>query len=171
MGQRGPKPTPDAVLRGRGSWRANARGNEPQGIEGRPECPEGMNPRARAVWDRVTAHLERMGILYVTDGEVIAGFCCAVHRCDEANAKLDGKSAAVTWGSAERARIVAEANAASGLIMKYAAKLGLSTADRAGLTAMPKPLAKSDRSRYLMPECPPNGDGEEGPRKRHIEFT
>jgi len=63
MGHRGPPRTPTSVLKLRGSWRGNARGDEPEPAHDRPDCPEWLSAEERTAWDRVVALLESMRVL------------------------------------------------------------------------------------------------------------
>ena len=53
MGKRGPPRTPTSVLKLRGSWRGNVRGDEPEPKHDRPQFPEWLSAEERAAWDRV----------------------------------------------------------------------------------------------------------------------
>ena len=59
MGKRGPRPTPTAVLRARGSRRADRNPDrlEPEPPPGPPECPAWLNADAKVVWDQMVALL------------------------------------------------------------------------------------------------------------------
>ena len=75
MGQRGPKPTPTAQLRMRGSWRADLNRAEPQPESGRPECPDWLGDGARQAWDQLIPQLEAMRVLTKIDGNALARYC------------------------------------------------------------------------------------------------
>jgi phage terminase small subunit len=75
MGKRGPPRTPTSVLKFRGSWRGNARGDEPEPKHDRPECPDWLSGDERAAWDRVVALLESMRVLTVADGAQLERYC------------------------------------------------------------------------------------------------
>lgn len=75
MGKRGPKSTPTETLKLRGSWRGNARKNEPQPDAGRPACPKWLRPEAQAMWKHLSPLLERMGVLTLVDGNCLARYC------------------------------------------------------------------------------------------------
>lgn len=74
MGQRGPKPTPTKVLEMRGSWRAKKR-DEP-GVEmGKPTMPSYLSVTERQTWRKLTALLERAGLLAKLDGQMLGRYC------------------------------------------------------------------------------------------------
>ena len=63
MGKRGPKPTPTATLRLRGSWRGETREGEPEvSVEPVP-CPAWVRGSARDFWPELCEVLEGMGLL------------------------------------------------------------------------------------------------------------
>lgn len=74
MGARGPAPTPTAVLKLRGSWRADTRPGEPQPTRGRPRCPAWLSPLAKKLWREAAKQLEQMGVLTVADGNCLARY-------------------------------------------------------------------------------------------------
>ena len=63
MGKRGPKPTPTAVLKLRGSWRANLREGEPEMKNEDVPCPSWVRAEARQYWPDVCEMLAGMGVL------------------------------------------------------------------------------------------------------------
>jgi P27 family predicted phage terminase small subunit len=76
MGRRGPVPTPTAILKQRGSWRAKAReGKEVKGPVGTPICPSWLNQEAKNTWKRIVPKLRAMNVLTMIDGEALARYC------------------------------------------------------------------------------------------------
>lgn len=76
MPSRGPRPTPTALLKARGSWRAKARTNEPMAERTTPEMPSMiMDEVAIAMWDRIIPVLDDMGVITIADGNAIARYC------------------------------------------------------------------------------------------------
>ena len=77
MGLRGPKPTPTAILRLRGSWRGNRNPNEPYVKPRAPQIPTDVrqDPDALRVWRRVVPKLAAMDLIGSIDGEAIANYC------------------------------------------------------------------------------------------------
>ena len=63
MGKRGPKPTPTAVLKLRGSWLAGTREGEPEIQMEDVPCPSWVREEARQYWPDVCAMLAGMGVL------------------------------------------------------------------------------------------------------------
>jgi P27 family predicted phage terminase small subunit len=78
MGQRGPRPTPTAHLKARGSPRAKqATRHEPTPERGRPECPTWFNDEQRCCWERLVAQLDVAGVVTRIDGHSLVRYCVA----------------------------------------------------------------------------------------------
>jgi len=75
MGKRGPAPTPSAVLKLRGSWRADANKAEPTPKAGKPVCPKWLDKNAKAAWRQLIPQLADMGVLTKIDGQALALLC------------------------------------------------------------------------------------------------
>jgi len=76
MGKRGPKPTPTAVRKARGTDRPDERAtHEPTPRAGLPSCPDGLDRRGQAVWDWLIPELESMGILAGCDRNMLERYC------------------------------------------------------------------------------------------------
>ena len=75
MGERGAAPLPRRVLEMRGSWRAKARGREPEPERRRPRCPRWLRPEAKKAWKRLIPQIERMGILATCDENMLGQYC------------------------------------------------------------------------------------------------
>lgn len=63
MGKRGPKPTPTALLKLRGSWRAGTRDGEPEATPEGVPCPAWLGDRAREHWDEIHPMLVGWGVM------------------------------------------------------------------------------------------------------------
>jgi P27 family predicted phage terminase small subunit len=77
MGRRGPAPTPTPILQLRGSTLVTKRRKqrEAQGPAGTPDCPDWLEPDARAAWDQLVPQLAAMGVLTRIDGNALARYC------------------------------------------------------------------------------------------------
>ena len=84
MKRNGPAPTPTAILKLRGSWRAKIRKNEPQPEPGVPRCPRGLDPVAKAKWKQLVPKLDKMGVLTQIDGDALENYCNAWSRLKKA---------------------------------------------------------------------------------------
>jgi phage terminase small subunit len=83
MGLRGPQPTPTAILKARGSWRADIRTNEPSMEPGVPECPRKLTKAQLAWWDRTVAIMLRMKTLTLAHGEALSRYCVFADEFDK----------------------------------------------------------------------------------------
>lgn len=91
MGKRGPKPTPTAILKLRGSTlvtRAREAG-EVQGPAGTPDRPDWLDAEAKAAWDHLVPLLTSMGVLTRIDGNALARYCRLWSRWREVESFID----------------------------------------------------------------------------------
>ena len=75
MGQRGPQPTPTAILSARGSWRAKKRSGEPKPAVRRPRKPKHLADPAGKIFNEVSIVVEKLGVVSTADAialEVLA---------------------------------------------------------------------------------------------------
>lgn len=75
MGARGPRPTPNKVLRLRGSWRADLNPGEPKPPAGKPTCPAWLDDEAKAAWRQLVPMLHITGLLTQIDRNALARYC------------------------------------------------------------------------------------------------
>lgn len=77
MPKSGPARTPTNILKLRGSWRADDRGDAdlPSSVKGSPPCPDWLGVDAAAVWRRLVPQFEALGVLAVTDENALARYC------------------------------------------------------------------------------------------------
>jgi len=75
MGKRGPKPTPTAMLKLRGSWRGEINKNEPTPEVCIPDCPKELEGNAKDCWEELAPMLVDMSILTVADGKAFELLC------------------------------------------------------------------------------------------------
>jgi P27 family predicted phage terminase small subunit len=77
MGQRGPAPTPTAILKLRGSTLATQRRQrrEARSIAGVPSPPPWLSAEEQAGWEELVPLLEGMGVLSRADGNALARYC------------------------------------------------------------------------------------------------
>ncbi len=158
----GPPPTPTKVLQLRGSWRGNARGDEPQPSDDAPEPPEWLDAGARKIWSRLLPLLEGMKLASRTDEGLIARYCQTFSLYVTAQADLAlveklKKKKKVTnreWRTIELAESRIDiAFKASDRLDKMGAQLGLTPAARASLAGkVPAPQPKAgekDKNRFF----------------------
>lgn len=75
MGARGPRPTPQKVLRLRGSWRGNLNPSEPKFPSGKPTCPDWLDDEAKSAWRQLVPMLFTAGLLTKADRNALARYC------------------------------------------------------------------------------------------------
>lgn len=63
MGTRGPKKTPTAILKVRGSWLVNDRKDEPELTCEPVPCPAWVSPAGQMHWEEISQILDGMGLL------------------------------------------------------------------------------------------------------------
>ena len=148
MGKRGPKKTPTATLKLRGSWRANQRGSEPQLTSERPRRPKWLIGRARTEWEILVPELLAARLLSKVDRIELALLC--QRYADYLDAldivEAEGMMMETTNGNWIQHPAVGIMNQAWRDVIKLGANFGLSPADRASLTVTEpakKPEAKS----------------------------
>lgn len=74
MGKRGPKKTPTAILKIRGSRRANERPDRAVAAE-MPEAPPRLTARAKELWDELAPRLFDANVLTLRDRYALARYC------------------------------------------------------------------------------------------------
>lgn len=88
MGLRGPQPTPTALLRLRGSHRADARNGEPETSVEAPKCPDWLSEEAKAEWRRLVPELKDRRTITKSDRAALAGMCAAWAEIVESHAAI-----------------------------------------------------------------------------------
>ena len=93
MGQRGPRPTPTAILKLRGSTLVTPEreASEVHGPAGTPDRPEWLDDQAKAAWDELAPLLEGMGVLTRIDGNALARYCRLWSRWRKMEAFIEEK--------------------------------------------------------------------------------
>lgn len=80
MGERGPRPLPNEILRARGSWRADRNESMPIVERTTPTKPEFLIGDAGLIWDRMVIILERMGVISESDEKLLVRYCLLYSR-------------------------------------------------------------------------------------------
>ena len=75
MPGRGRPPTPTAILKARGSWRAKIRRCEPQPPGDPVDCPVWLEGTARETWRELAPILRSMGVLTIADRNAFVRYC------------------------------------------------------------------------------------------------
>lgn len=151
MGKRGPAPTPTAILDARGSWRAKIREGEPTLPTAEPDRPAFLKGEALREWKRTLPLLAQMRVLTEADRATLAVYCKLwgefvefQGRCDKLLAKLDADADFPNYP-----QVFALRNSSVDRMMKEAAKLGFSPADRARLKAQAPETPDEGKGRFF----------------------
>lgn len=88
MGARGPKPTPSAIKRRRGTFRKDRAAANEAKISGTPACPTWLNAEAKREWKRLLPQLEAKGLIDSIDRNALARYCALWARWREAEKTL-----------------------------------------------------------------------------------
>lgn len=106
-------------------------------------CPEWINPTGKKEWRRVSAALERLGLLTEIDLQALAAYCNAYSELMAANQRIKRSGRYVMarkmWITAPW---VNQANKSRDAMVKYAAQFGCTPSARRGLEV--KPMKSTD---------------------------
>ena len=163
MGQRGPAPTPTALLRARGSRLGRER-QEPTPQRGIPACPKSLKGPHRKLWTSLCQMLDEVGVLTVIDGTQLERYCHYLidwRRCQEALDSFGGKALRIAAYSGDASRQVikglrAERRELEAFLRHIEANFGLTPSARARLVAPPGEAGASVDPFAAMMEAHPN---------------
>ncbi len=155
MGSRGPSRTSKTVLKVRGSWLADVRGDEPKAEPATPKSlrrPSWLSPEGKRAWRQVVRQMAAMGILTMADVNIVARYCETWSRWRRALAfimehgegyesKRDGKTIMLKYPQ------MAVAAQLDGALAKMEDRLGLSPGSRANLAIDIKGLSNEPASK------------------------
>ena len=153
MGRRGPKRTPTAILKARGSWRGKTRAAGPEAAPGRPDPPVYLRPAARKHWDYLADLLEEMGVLAELDGDMLGAYCQTIAKWEDNELFLEENGATydhVGTTGKKNPKMRPEVQYAKTLwaeIKQFAALFGLTPANRAEMIPITKPKAGENRGK------------------------
>lgn len=93
MGKRGPSRTPHEILKVRGSWRGEYRGDEPKAEPATCSMrgPTWLQDEAKKAWKKVVKQMSLMGILTRADEHLIIRYCETWARWLKANQFIQDK--------------------------------------------------------------------------------
>lgn len=139
MGARGPKRTPTATLKARGSWLADTRadGDVPLFPVDEPSCPSWLVPEAKAEWRRVVKYLMDAGLLAKANRAALTAYCICWGELHEAEKEVQEGGAVLT--SAKGFKYPSPwlniRNGALTTLVKLAAEFGMTPASASRVTA------------------------------------
>lgn len=136
MGARGPKRTPTKVLKARGSRPRQDRTAEPVYPAKAPRPPKALPKAARERWDEIVAALVEAGTVTELDRDALAAYCvhwARWYRLAKAEARV--KPVIATRAGPRKHPLLAALAEAHTQMMRSAAALGLTPADRSRVKA------------------------------------
>lgn len=147
MGQRGPRPTPTAVLRLRGSPRADLNKHEPKPERAAPKKPGWLGDEASGVWDEMVPQLMATRVLTTIDGNALARYCEHWVQWQKATTfvRQHGVSYPIRDGNGKIKALgqfpeVALMHKASATLARLEAEFGLTPSSRTRISVAPEPL-------------------------------
>lgn len=138
MGKRGPRPTPTDELAKRGSWRAKTadRVNEVviAALDGAPEPPSWLSPRAVGIWVDHAAAACDSGLLTPLDVGAFAMYCDLLAKYLDARDDVNKRGYTIETEQRIMANPSVKAmNEAAGLVHRFLREIGHTPASRVGL--------------------------------------
>ena len=160
MAKRGPKPLPANVhmLRGNPSkLPADKLLGEPRREVEIPECPSHLLPEAKMEWKRITAQLEKLGLVSQIDRAALAVYCQAWARWINAECKIQelGESGLVDTtpnGYRQMGAWLQVSNRAADQMRAFLVEFGMSPSSRSRVTPNPQMelfAREGDADKYL----------------------
>lgn len=153
MGRRGPKATPTAILKLRGTHRKGRTRAEPVPKGEAPAPPEWLLPAAREEWERLRPELVHMRLLTAVDWGQFAAYCQCWARWQDAEIAIAEQGTTIDIldkeGWVKYTQIsphVTIAHKCLERLNKLAAEFGLTPSARSRLGAVPVGKEKGDAS-------------------------
>lgn len=139
MGRRGPRPTPTAILKLRGSRRAG----RPGAVEAppsRPRRPSTLSPGAAVAWNRLVPELDRLGVIAQVDGTALVLLCETIALWEHATAEMNRIGLVIKAdGHMRRNPYLLIASRAGDQVVKLLAEFGLTPSSRSRVQAHVEP--------------------------------
>jgi P27 family predicted phage terminase small subunit len=157
MGKRGPRPTPTAVLKLRGTHRPDRTRREPRPPPGAPACPDGLDEQAKNVWAQVVPQLEAMNVLSAIDANALGRYCVFWSRWRAAEDFL-AKNGSVYTLKDEAGKVrcvqqfpqVAIAHKLGLALGRLEAEFGMTPSSRSRIQALPRDEDEDDPLKEFM---------------------
>ena len=156
MGQRGPKPTPTAILKLKGTDRADRTRNEPTPGPGVPRCPSWLDDQAKHAWRQLVPQLVAMRVLAAVDRNALARYCTLWSRWKTAEVFLQKHGSVYTLkgddGSVrcvQQFPQVAIAHRLALALGRLEAEFGMTPSGRARIQALPEsPVMSAEEQEF-----------------------
>ncbi len=152
MGKRGPQPKPTNLRLLHGDRKDRINTDEPQPRAGLPECPDGVDPQVRTIWDYTLGELAAMRLATPADRDSLLAYCEAVVLHRKASALIAKSSVLIKGlhGGLVRNPAVQVQRDAAAVMRAFAQEFGLSPAARSQIRmAAPGERAAAGPARIL----------------------
>jgi P27 family predicted phage terminase small subunit len=118
---------------------------------GRPKCPAWLSDEAKRKWRAIVPELDRLGLLTLLDGEVLAVYCqaWAEYRLATETLAKEGRVITGANGSKKPHPCVAQQRTAARALKDFAALLGLDPLSRTRLEVEPAGEAPDELELFL----------------------
>jgi P27 family predicted phage terminase small subunit len=157
MGKRGPRPTPTAVLKLRGTHRPHRTRNEPEPPPGTPPCPAWLDEQGKNTWGQLVPQLEAMGVLREVDANALGRYCVLWGRWRAAEDFLQKNGSVYTLkDEAGKVRAVMQfpqvsiAHKLALALARLEAEFGMTPSSRSRIQALPRDQDEDDPLREFM---------------------
>ena len=148
---KGRKPTPSALLKARGSFRADRHNaNEPKAKAEAPSCPAHLSVAGRREWRRISKELVAARVLTKLDRAALAAYCQSYGRWIEAEKEIvkTGLIVRSPSGFPLQNPYLSIANKAIVNMIKIAAEFGLTPSSRTRIKVEPE-KQESGKEKYF----------------------
>lgn len=126
--------------------------NEPKPAPIIPKCPAWLDAAAKKEWKRISAELDKLGLITCIDGAALAGYCLAYSRVQEAAKAIATQGTTYTTDTGfirDRPEIAREQKYLS-LMRQYLCEFGLSPSSRSKLEVKPPEGEELDPMEALL---------------------
>jgi P27 family predicted phage terminase small subunit len=152
---RGKIPTPIAIHRAQGTYRADRHGNTPEPKPAIPKAPAWLDKEGKKLWRYFAPRLAEVRVVTELDQQCLAIYCSAAARLAKGEAAIAEKGEVVKSpaGFAQPNPWIGIIQKCQEVMLRYGQELGLSPASRTRIKVAPaKPSRRvMNFSRYTLP--------------------
>lgn len=143
----GPAPTPTAILKKRGSWRAKTRPLEPQLKLSKPRTPRGLSRKTKLRFKRIASDLFEMRVSSDKDDGPLVRYCQLFDHYDKLMAYIDehGTTEVAPDGAVKTRPEFTQMLALSDALLRLEIQFGLTPSARSRLRVIGDSAKQSDR--------------------------
>jgi len=142
MGRRGPRPTPTAILKLRGSRKLGSRAGAVEAPSSRPRRPANLSPGAARAWDRLVPALHDLGIIAQVDVTALTMLTETIALWEHATSEMNRIGMVVTAGGRVRRNpYLLIAARAGDQLAKLLAEFGMTPSSRSRVQGTAAPVA------------------------------